>query len=78
MTIEDMRKAEILDSYGLACFDDDDDDCDACDDGAGNDADDDDDGADDDADDDGADEDDNHDCPPSFGSVSNPAGSLLC
>ena len=68
MTIEDMRKAEILDSYGLACFDNDDDDCDAGDDGAGN---------DDDADDDGADEDDNHDCPPSFGSVSEPAGSLL-
>ena len=63
-----MRKAEILDSYGLACFDNDDDDCDAGDDGAGN---------DDDADDDGADEDDNHDCPPSFGSVSEPAGSLL-
>ena len=69
MTIEDMRKADILDSYGLACFDDDDDDCDAGDDGAGN---------DDDADDDGADEDDNHDCPPSFGPVSEPAGSLLC
>ena len=74
MTIEDMRKAGILDSYGLACFDDDDDDCDAGDDGAGNDDDAGDDGADDD---DGADEDDNHDCPPSFGSVSNPAGSLL-
>ena len=71
MTIEDMRKAEILDSYGIACFDDDDDDCDA---GAGNDDDADDDGADED----GADEDDNHDCPPSFGSVSDPAGSLLC
>ena len=35
MTIEDMRKAGILDSYGLACFDDDDDDCDAGDDGFG-------------------------------------------
>ena len=69
MTIEDMRKAEILDSYGLACFDNDDDDCDAGDDGAGN---------DDDADDDGADEDDNHDCRPSFGLVSEPAGSQLC
>ena len=71
MTIEDMRKAGILDSYGLACFDDDDDDDDdrdADDDGAGN---------DDDADDDGADEGDNHDCPPSFGPVSEPAGSLL-
>ena len=64
-----MRKTGILDSYGLACFDDDDDDCDAGDDGAGNDA---------DADDDGADEDDNHDCPPSFGPVSDSAGSLLC
>ena len=47
----------ILDSYGLARFDNDDDDGDA--------------------DDDGADEDDNHDCPPSFGLVSEPAGSLL-
>ena len=51
----------ILDSYGLARFDNDDDDGD-------------DDGTDDDDD---ADEDDNHDCPPSFGLVSEPAGSLL-
>ena len=59
----------ILDSYGLARFDNDDDDGDADDDGTDD---------DDDADDDGADEDDNHDCPPSFGLVSDPAGSLLC
>ena len=54
----------ILDSYGLARFDNDDDDGDADDDGANE-------------NDDADDEDDNHDCPPSFGLVSEPAGSLL-